>query len=118
VEDAVPLGLIINEAVTNSMKYAFKNDQNGEIDISLKPTGVDKYELIMADNGTGLSEDFRLEDIKSLGFQLIKGLSEQLEAQLKIVNENGLKIILSGISVHKTSRVKAMEKELKDQTNL
>jgi two-component system, sensor histidine kinase PdtaS len=106
VEDAVPLGLIINEAVTNSMKYAFKNDQNGKIDITLRATGTDKYELIIADNGTGLSKDFNLDTATTLGFQLIKGLSEQLEAQLQVINEDGLKIILSGIAVHRTSKVK------------
>jgi two-component sensor histidine kinase len=106
VEDAVPLGLIINEAVTNSMKYAFKSDQHGEIDISLQPTGTDKYELIIADNGTGLGKDFNLDTATTLGFQLIKGLSEQLEAQVQVINENGLKVILSGISVHRTSKVK------------
>ncbi|MRG45211.1 hypothetical protein GFS24_08800 [Chitinophaga sp. SYP-B3965] len=115
VTEAVPLGLIINEAVTNSMKHAFKNNRYGEISISLKATGKDQYELIMADNGTGLSEDFDIENVTSLGFQLIKGLSDQLEAQLRIVNENGLKITLSAISVYKAIKFKTMENELKEQ---
>jgi two-component sensor histidine kinase len=115
VTEAVPLGLIINEAVTNSMKHAFKNNRHGEINISLKATGKDQYELILADNGTGLSEDFDIENATSLGFQLIKGLSDQLEAQLRIVNENGLKITLSAISVYKAIKFKTMENELKEQ---
>lgn len=115
VTEAVPLGLIINEAVTNSMKHAFKDNLHGEINISLKATGADQYELIMADNGTGLSEDFDIENATSLGFQLIKGLSDQLEAQLRITNENGLKITLSAISVYKAIKFKTMENELKAQ---
>lgn len=97
VTEAVPLGLIVNEAVTNSLKYAFKNKQHGEINISLKATGEKDFELIMTDNGMGLKEEFDMNNITSLGFKLIKGLSAQLEAQLRITNENGLKITLSGI---------------------
>lgn len=115
VTEAVPLGLIINEAVTNSMKYAFRNDQNGAIHISLKATGINEYELIMADNGIGLSEGFDMDNLTSLGFQLIKGLSDQLEAQLHIANENGLKIILSAISVHNTVRFETMANEFNGQ---
>lgn len=115
VTEAVPLGLIINEAVTNSMKYAFKDEQYAEINISMKATGADEFELIMTDNGIGLSEGFDIDNVTSLGFQLIKGLSEQLEAQLHIINENGLKIMLSGISAHKATKVKTMENELNMQ---
>ncbi|WP_343306846.1 histidine kinase dimerization/phosphoacceptor domain -containing protein [Chitinophaga niabensis] len=115
VTEAVPLGLIINEAVTNSMKYAFKNNQNGAIHISLKATGINEYELIMADNGIGLSEGFDMDNVTSLGFQLIKGLSDQLEARLHIANENGLKIILSAISVHNTVRFETMASEFSGQ---
>ena len=118
VEEAVPLGLIINEAVTNSMKYAFAADQQGEIRISMKASGPDEYELLLADNGTGLGEGFDLEHVTSLGFQLIKGLSEQLGAQLDIVNGDGLTIRLSGISVYRTSKVKTMEQELKEQMRM
>src|SRR5690606_38755101 len=52
-----PIGLIINEFVTNSYKYAFPNNENGIISISLKENNV-KYELILADNGKGLPADF------------------------------------------------------------
>jgi two-component system, sensor histidine kinase PdtaS len=115
VTEAVPLGLIINEAVTNSMKYAFRKRLSGEINISLKASGANEYELILADNGTGLSEDFDIAHATTLGFQLIKGLSDQLEAQLHIINENGLKIMLSGISVQKTTRFEEMEQEVNQQ---
>ncbi|AXY75395.1 hypothetical protein D3H65_15995 [Paraflavitalea soli] len=99
VEEAVPLGLIINEGVTNSMKYAFKKGEQGEIHISLKATEASAYELLLADNGKGLDADFDVDTAGSLGFQLIKGLSEQLGAQLEIVNEGGVKIRVSGILV-------------------
>lgn len=113
VDEAVCLGLIINEAVTNSMKYAFDVGQQGQIYIRLKATGYDECELVMADNGRGLQKDVDHGKPGSLGFQLIRGLSEQLQASLTIVNDNGLKIIVSGISAYRTNRVKAMENELK-----
>lgn len=104
VSEAVPLGLIVNEAVTNSLKYAHA----GEINISLKATGIHKYELTMADNGIGLRENFDLDNVTSLGFKLIKGLSDQLEAKLSIINESGLKIKISGISVYHPGMRKQM----------
>lgn len=118
VEDAVPLGLIINEAVTNSMKYAFTDGEPGEIRIRLTATTDDLFELVMADNGKGLNKDFDIGSSTSLGFHLIRGLSEQIGAQLQIVNENGVKIIVSGISAYRTIKVKAMEHELKEQIAL
>jgi two-component system, sensor histidine kinase PdtaS len=113
VDEAVCLGLIINEALTNSMKYAFDAGQRGEIYIRLKATRHDECELVLADNGRGLQKDFDHAKPGSLGFQLIRGLSEQLQASLAIVNDNGLKIVVSGISAYRTNRVKAMENELK-----
>lgn len=113
VDEAVCLGLIINEAVTNSMKYAFGVGQQGDIYIRLKATRDDEFELVLADNGRGLQKDFDYGKPNSLGFQLINGLSEQLQASLAIVNDNGLKIVVSGISAYRTNKVKAMENELK-----
>lgn len=102
VGEAVPLGLIINEAVTNSMKYAFTEGQAGKINISLKATGPNEYDLVVADNGRGLSQDFDFNKATSMGFQLIKGLAKQLQAQLHIANANGLKITVAHIVANRT----------------
>ncbi|MDF2191403.1 histidine kinase dimerization/phosphoacceptor domain -containing protein [Paraflavitalea sp. CAU 1676] len=115
VEEAVPIGLIINEAVTNSMKYGFREGNLGEIWIILKETGNDEYQLTLADNGCGLRQDFDLETTTTLGFQLIKGLSEQLNATLHIENNNGLKITLSRISAFWMHQLKVVENEMKEQ---
>lgn len=104
VGEAVPLGIIINEAVTNAMKHAFAEGQPGRIDISLKVNGVHAYDLVIADNGKGLKPEFDVDKATSLGFQLIKGLAKQLQAQLHITHANGLQITIAQIVANRTGR--------------
>jgi two-component system, sensor histidine kinase PdtaS len=59
VSQAVPLGLILNEAITNSIKYAFPGDRSGFIIISLSNTEGSRYILTISDNGIGMPEDLR-----------------------------------------------------------
>jgi len=80
IETAIPLGLIINELITNSLKHAFRG--RGEILIKLE--GDDKYTLTVADNGAGLPENFIMEESDSLGLQLVRGLVDQLEGDLEV----------------------------------
>lgn len=93
---AIPIGLIINEAITNAIKYAFPNGQNGKILLSLRPGG-DHLELIIADNGVGLVESFDPATSTSFGMKLIEGLSQQIDASVIFRNENGLQIIIKFI---------------------
>ncbi|HEU4789113.1 MAG TPA: histidine kinase dimerization/phosphoacceptor domain -containing protein [Flavobacterium sp.] len=88
VVQAVPLGLIINEAVTNSIKYAFPNDQDGLISITLVSTDANHYLLSIQDNGIGIPVTFK-EKTNSFGMSLIKGLSDDLEGTFSIENNNG-----------------------------
>jgi two-component sensor histidine kinase len=91
---AVPLGLIINEAVTNCLKYAFPQGGNGMVTINLTLIdGVD-YLLIIEDDGIGLGTDFDITRTRTLGMNLIKGLSKQLKAKLQVESSGGLKISL------------------------
>ena len=66
IETAVPCGLIISELISNSLKYAFPNEMNGEIVISLK-SDKDDYQLCISDNGIGLPEDINFKNIRTLG---------------------------------------------------
>jgi two-component sensor histidine kinase len=88
VVQAVPLGLIINEAVTNSIKYAFPNNQDCIISITLIATDVNHYLLSIQDNGIGIPAAFK-EKTNSFGMSLIKGLSDDLEGTFSIENNNG-----------------------------
>lgn len=92
VAQAVPVGLILNEAVTNAIKYAFPGTRSGTISIILEHLEQKECTLIIADNGVGLLEDFNEDLLNSLGINLMKGLSEQLGGTFTMHSANGLKI--------------------------
>jgi two-component sensor histidine kinase len=95
ISQSMPLGLILNEAITNAIKYAYPKNEKGDIRISLQYSDSDKLQLKIADNGKGLPADFNTERSNSLGLQLIKLFSEQLDGDLHFINNNGLEIILN-----------------------
>jgi two-component sensor histidine kinase len=90
LDTAVPLGLIISEMITNSVKHAFDGVDSPELKIKLthKENG---YELIVHDNGIGLPVDFDLDNPLSLGVEIINALAEQIEARIEFSNDNGAK---------------------------
>ncbi|MEO3404717.1 histidine kinase dimerization/phosphoacceptor domain -containing protein [Mucilaginibacter sp. CAU 1740] len=92
VAQAVPLGLILNEAVTNSIKYAFPNNRLGMVSIMLQRDDERNCTLMIADNGIGLPEDFDEDSLNSLGMSLMKGLSEQLGGTFTLQSDKGLHI--------------------------
>ena len=89
---AVPVALIINEALTNSIKYAFPGNLHGEISISFLQQHDRSIKLELADNGVGLDENFENFDPDSLGIQLIKGLSKEIQGHLSINSKGGFSI--------------------------
>lgn len=95
VAHAVPLGLVLNEAVTNSIKYAFDNCDSAVITISLDEDYQGNCILMISDNGCGLPADFDNECTTSLGLNLMKGLARQLGGELSIESRNGLIITLT-----------------------
>ncbi|MDT3402136.1 sensor histidine kinase [Mucilaginibacter terrae] len=93
--DTVPLGLILNEAITNSIKYAFKNQSNGTITISALDTANGYFQLLIQDNGKGLPEGFDIDHCTTLGMNLMKGLTEQLNGEFKIHSKEGVTITVT-----------------------
>lgn len=83
LERAIPCGLVVNELVTNAFKHAFPAGQSGEIRIELQAIG-DELELLVADNGNGLPADFDMDNIKSLGLQLVPLLVDQLGGRFTV----------------------------------
>jgi two-component sensor histidine kinase len=81
IETAVPMGLIINELVSNAYKHAFAGQQAvGEITLRVSRIGGDRLELSVTDTGRGWPDDFDPERTRSLGVRLVRSLSEQLGA--------------------------------------
>jgi two-component sensor histidine kinase len=95
VIQAVPLGLIINEAITNSLKYAFPNGRTGRVSLGFLRSGENSYELTIRDDGVGLPPDFDPSRSQSLGMTLIEGFSQQLGGQLSLISQGGLTIQLT-----------------------
>jgi two-component sensor histidine kinase len=85
-DQAVPLGLIVNEAVTNAAKYAFQPDQEGRILIRFR-TRDDRCTLTISDNGRGLAEPFKTSGV---GIKLLKALAQQMGARVRVVDRKGL----------------------------
>jgi two-component sensor histidine kinase len=92
VTQAVPTGLIINEAVTNAAKYAFPEDRKGQIIISMHKNVNGAIELTIQDNGIGLPPDFDWQQSESLGMSLMQGLCNQLDGQFNLIQHNGITI--------------------------
>jgi len=95
IDSAVPLGLIMNELLSNSFKYAFNGTAPGEIDIEIRVVEEGKYELIYSDNGPGLPADFELTNTTTLGLQLIHDLSRQIGGQVKYEYKNSASFIIN-----------------------
>lgn len=96
IDTAIPLGLLVNEIITNSFKHAFDGRESGLIELIVN-TSEKNVELIIKDNGIGLPKNY-LELMKkpnSLGFELISILVEQLYAKLEINNSNGTEFKLT-----------------------
>jgi two-component sensor histidine kinase len=93
LDRAVPCGLMINELVSNSLKYAFPEDRKGEILVRLARQG-DGYVLQVSDDGVGFPDDVDFRSSKSLGLQLINTLVKQLHGTIEMINTNGTEVTI------------------------
>lgn len=82
IDTAIPLGLLINEAVTNALKYGFEGRDSGEISISLEKEDRHEFVLRIGDDGVGYPESMDYQSSKSLGLKLIHNLSRQLKGSV------------------------------------
>jgi PAS domain S-box-containing protein len=90
LDAAIPCGLIINELITNSLKYGFEADKGGTIKIMLQT--LDKQiSLKIEDNGIGFPDHIDFRDTESLGMQLVVSLIEQIDAEITLENRGGAK---------------------------
>ncbi|HEY3363432.1 MAG TPA: sensor histidine kinase, partial [Methanosarcina sp.] len=96
MDNAVPLGIIINELVSNSLKYAFSDKNDGKIRIKLhrEEDSNNSFILRVSDNGVGIPENIEIEELNSLGLQLVTTLVDQLDGELELKRNNGTEFII------------------------
>lgn len=105
IDTAIPCGLIINELVTNSLKYAFPDpNSNGIIKIELKQQ-QDKLKLVISDNGVGLTEDVDIKTTETLGLKMVTVLVNQLKGILELDKNNGTKFKITFEKLKYKSRI-------------
>lgn len=91
ISDAIPVGLIANELVSNAFKHAFPDGREGNVQIALHELEPGAMELIVSDNGVGLAEEITVQDTKTLGLRLVSNLAErQLDGALVVERGNGV----------------------------
>jgi PAS domain S-box-containing protein len=88
INTAIPVGLIINELVSNSLKYAFPQERTGEISVAIRRENH-TLSILFADNGVGIPSDFDWLNAKSLGLRLVTSLVEQLQGTIELDRSAG-----------------------------
>jgi len=100
IDTAIPCGLIVNELITNALKYAFPGDRTGEILVRLIKAGETaggraEYELTVRDNGIGIADNINLKGIKTLGLYLVTSLGEhQLQGTVHLDRTDGTEFVI------------------------
>lgn len=89
IDVAVPLGLVINELVSNCLKHAFPSGRTGEVRVELRPAEAGGNLLIVADDGVGFPADTDFRKTDTLGMQLVCALTEQLGGSIELVADGG-----------------------------
>jgi PAS domain S-box-containing protein len=90
LDTAIPCGLIINELLSNALKYAFPKGIRGKIKLTIQKKDSE-ITIIVADNGIGLPENFDFRNTESLGLQLVVSLVEQINGKIKVESKKGTK---------------------------
>jgi len=98
INTAIPCGLIINELVSNSLKYAFPDDRKGNITIDFHPDNGQEsggqLNLVVDDNGVGLPQNINVHNTESLGLQLVNTLVQQLNGTVQLFRGEGTRFVI------------------------
>jgi PAS domain S-box-containing protein len=89
IDLAIPCGLIINELISNCLKYAFTGSRQGTISVSLQRDDENKYLLGVSDDGVGFPKDIDFRKTKSLGLRLVCNLTQQLDGEVEMYRNHG-----------------------------
>ncbi len=88
INTAIPLGLIVNELVTNSLKHAFPEGMKGEINVDFHKQD-DHYQFTVNDNGVGFPFDLDFQNTDSLGLQIVNSLTQQIDGKIELNRSHG-----------------------------
>ncbi len=94
IDTAIPCGLVINELISNALKYAFKGRDEGKLQVELKKLDDGKLKLMIADDGVGFPDDIDYRETDSLGLQLVVTLVGQIKGEIDLDNSNGSKFTI------------------------
>ena len=89
IDTSIPLGLIINELVSNSLIHAFQDRENGIVTITISKKENDTYHLIVKDDGIGMKNTVNISQSKTLGLKLVNALVKQINGDMKIKSDRG-----------------------------
>lgn len=95
VDIAIPCGLILNELTTNAIKHAFDDRPSGEIAVQLRTASPDRVHMTFADDGRGFSPEIDWRTAGTLGLQLVRMLTDQLQGSIEMANGRGTTFRLS-----------------------
>lgn len=103
IDTAIPLGLMINEIITNSLKYGLPGETEGTIEIKIQKNKTPYYTLFISDNGKGFPDDINFRDSGSLGILLMHNLALQLKGNIEKVKGQGTQYMVSFQEISQTS---------------
>jgi two-component sensor histidine kinase len=95
VDQAITCGLILNELISNALKYAFPGNQTGEISLDAQSNEKNEVILTLGDNGIGIPSEIDIQRTKSMGMQVVKMLVQQLRGSMKLHQSKGTEFVIT-----------------------
>ena len=95
MDTAIPCGLIVNELLSNALKYGFHEGRSGVVRLQLRRITDDSVRLAVADDGIGLPDDFSWDESRSLGLRLVRALAEQLSGSVELARSPGTTFVIT-----------------------
>ncbi|MFA4861568.1 PAS domain S-box protein [Methanoregula sp.] len=111
IDTVTPLGLIINELVSNSLKYAFPEGRSGTVSLTCTPLEAGRLRFVYHDTGVGMPHGLDWRAAESLGLRLVNSLVDQLDGTVELVNGEGTTFLLE---IQKSGTGRAMNEEISD----
>ena len=113
LDTLIPLGLLLNEMISNSLKHAFEGKESGLLVVELDRLGSGMFRLVIGDDGVGLPPDFNFQSAHSLGMELVVTLTDQLDGEIQRLDRDGsfFQIDFKGLEKERPEIKKAMTKE-------